>query len=223
MRTFRNVIVYVFAALAVSLVALSSCETRQFHGNNTDANNADLKEVDTMNDNLTGKKAVLIVAPANFRDEELFHTKEILDDSGVETYVASKGVRIAKGAYGKNSDVDIELTKLDVDDFDAVIFIGGSGTSVYLNDSSVQKVARDALEHGKILAAICMAPSILANAGLLRDVSATAFSGEEKNLRAKGADYTGERVTIEGKIITANGPEAAYDFGKAILKELQED
>jgi protease I len=169
---------------------------------------------------ITGKKAVLIVAPANFRDEELLHTKEILDDAGVETYIASKGVRIAKGSQGRNSDVDLELTKLDVNDYDAIIFIGGSGTSVYLNDSVAQRIAKDSLEQGKILAAICMAPSILANAGLLKDINVTSFSGEEKNLRAKGANFTGESVTVDGMIITGNGPEAAYDFGKAIVEKL---
>lgn len=179
------------------------------------------KEVENMTD-LSGTKAVLIVAPANFRDEELFHTKEILDDAGVETYVASKGVRIAKGAYGRNSDVDLELTKLDVNDYDAIIFIGGSGTTVYLNDSTAHRIAKEALENGKVLAAICMAPSILANAGLLRDVNATSFSGEEKNLRTRGAHYTGELVTVDGMIITGNGPEAAYEFGKAIVEKLEE-
>ncbi|MDD5086856.1 MAG: DJ-1/PfpI family protein, partial [Candidatus Nanoarchaeia archaeon] len=75
-------------------------------------------------------------------------------------------------------------------------------------------------ESGKITAAICIAPVILANAGVLDGKKATVFPSGKDDIMVRGADYTGEQVTQDGKVITANGPAAARSFGEAIVKEL---
>ena len=72
----------------------------------------------------------------------------------------------------------------------------------------------------RLLAAICIAPTTLAHAGLLDGVRATAFPDREDDLRAHGAVWTGAPVTVDGRIITGNGPEAAADFGEAIAEAL---
>jgi protease I len=72
-----------------------------------------------------------------------------------------------------------------------------------------------------ILAAICAAPSILANAGLLKGKTATSFPDEGENLKAKGANFTGQGLEIDGRIITADGPAHAKQFGEAIVKALK--
>jgi protease I len=71
-----------------------------------------------------------------------------------------------------------------------------------------------------VLAAICIAPTTLARAGLLGGVRATAFPDSEADLKAHGALWTGDRVTIDGRIITGSGPEAATAFGEAIAEAL---
>ncbi len=73
---------------------------------------------------------------------------------------------------------------------------------------------------GKIVAAICIAPSVLAHAGLLRGVRATAFSSQHDDLLAHGALWTGDPVTVDGAIITGNGPSAARDLGMAVADAL---
>lgn len=166
-------------------------------------------------------KALMVVAPKNFRDEEFFEPKTILEKAGVEVEVASKGVSEAKGMFGKTTPVDKDITEVSVDNYEVIIFVGGSGSSVYFNDPAALNLAKKAYEKHKVIGAICIAPSILANAGLLEGKKATAFSSEAENLKSKGAQYTGRDVSVDGNIITASGPQAASEFGQKIVRTLQ--
>ena len=170
---------------------------------------------------IMAKKALIIVAPVNFRDEECLEPKKILENEKINVTVASKGTKTAKGSMGASLPVDIDISEVDVSEYDAVIFIGGPGATVYFNNSAAMKIARDAVVQGKVLAAICIAPSILANAGVLEGIEATAFPSEKGNLIAKGANYTGKDLSVDGNIITANGPAAARKFGTAIADALR--
>ena len=163
-------------------------------------------------------KALLVIAPENFRDEEYFHTKEELEKAGVETITASRSVGTCTGMMGGTAEAELGLRDVSVDDYDAIIFVGGGGSAIYFNNPVALDIAKKA--SGKVVAALCIAPTILANAGLLNGVKATAFSSEEGAMRAKGAQWTGEDVTVDGKIITANGPAAARKFGQAIAKAI---
>ncbi|MBI2530112.1 MAG: DJ-1/PfpI family protein [Candidatus Diapherotrites archaeon] len=167
------------------------------------------------------KKALIIIAFSNFRDEELFDTKEELEKAGIETTVASTRTGIAKGMLGGTANVSIAIEDADSKDYDAVVFIGGGGASVYFNNKKAHEIAKSTYSSGKILAAICIAPSTLANAGLLKGKKATCFPSEAQNLKSKGAIYTGKAVEIDGRIITADGPKSAHSFGKAIANALK--
>ena len=162
----------------------------------------------------------MVVAPEDFRDEEFFEPKEIFQKAGLQITVASKGVKEAQGLLGGSASVDVNITQVNLNDYDAVVFVGGPGSNIYFNDSTALELAKSAYQSQKIIGAICIARSILANAGLLQDKKATCFSSEAENLKAKGAQYTGEPVTVDGKIITASGPQAARQFGEAIVKTL---
>ncbi|MBN2880719.1 DJ-1/PfpI family protein [Candidatus Woesearchaeota archaeon] len=165
-------------------------------------------------------KAVFIIAPIGFRDEELLEPLKILKENNIEVSIASKNTTEAIGKLGAKIKVDIDVTKINVNNYDAIIFIGGPGTKKYLNDTTVQNIARQTVKNNKILAAICMAPSILANANLLQNKKATAFEAEKDNLIQKGAIWQDKPVVIENKLITANGPSSAKGFGKVILELL---
>ena len=175
-----------------------------------------------MDMDLTEKNILMIVAPGNFRDEELLNTKEVLESSGASVTIASKDVDSAMGMLGAMVPIDKDISEVNVEDYDAVIFVGGTGASIYFDDETVLKMAKDAYEQGKIVGAICIAPSILANAGILEGKTVTAFSSEQENLESHGANYTGADVERDGNIITANGPQAAYDFGQKIAEALSE-
>ena len=169
------------------------------------------------------KKVVMIVASSNFRDEEYSEPRKILEHAGCEIKVASSSLNVSKGYFiGTEVKPEILIDDLKAEEFDAIIFVGGSGASEYFNSLSAHKVAVDAVEKEKVLAAICSAPSILANAGILHGKKATSFSGEKSNLVKKGVIFTETDVEVDGKIITAEGPNAAKKFGETILKLLRE-
>ena len=163
-------------------------------------------------------KVLMIIAQRNFRDEELFYTKEELESSGNSVVIASTKIDTAIGMLGGNVKPNMTMDNVNVDDYDAVVFVGGTGSSIYFNNQKAHEIARTANEKGKIVGAICIAPSTLANAGLLKGKKATSYPSEERNLRSKGANYTGKPVEKDGNIITADGPRSAREFGRMIAK-----
>ena len=170
---------------------------------------------------IDGKKILMIIANKNFRDEELQGPQKIFIKQGAEVTIASSSLSTATGMLGAEAKPDILIDDVKVEDYDAIVFVGGSGASEYWNDSTAHKIAKEAVESNKILCAICIAPVTLANAGVLKGKSATVFSSEAGKLRTKGANYTGKDVEVDGNIITGNGPNAAKKFGEAIVKALQ--
>jgi protease I len=170
---------------------------------------------------LKEKKALMIIAERNFRDEELLKPQKILENGGVKVTVTSTSLQNARGMLGATVKPDILLSSVKVEDYDVIIFVGGSGASQYWNNPLAHSIAQEALQKGKILCAICIAPVTLANAGILSGKKATVFSSEISKLEAKGAIYTGKPVQVDGKIITGEGPQAAEEFGEAIVKALE--
>ncbi|MEM3455017.1 MAG: DJ-1/PfpI family protein [Candidatus Micrarchaeia archaeon] len=166
------------------------------------------------------KRVLMVIAPENFRDEELLEPKDVFERKGFEVTVASKKAGILKGMLGGTAEATENIENVKVDEYNAIVFVGGIGASVYFNDSSALKLARDAYAKKMIVAAICIAPSILANAGILNGKKATAFPSEKGNLIQKGANFINEGVVVDGKIITASGPKFAKKFGEEIIKLL---
>ncbi len=166
------------------------------------------------------KKVVLIVARENFRDEELFQTRNVLTQAGAETVVASTKKGAIRGMLGGLGNAEVLVSELNVDDYDGVIFVGGIGAKEYFNNHMALSIARQAKEKGKVLGAICIAPTILANAGVLKGLRATSYPSQQGSLIRAGARYTGNAVERDGLVITGIGPEAATMFGKAVSDAL---
>ncbi|MEM2289438.1 MAG: DJ-1/PfpI family protein [Candidatus Hadarchaeales archaeon] len=168
-----------------------------------------------------GKRVLMVIAPENFRDEELFDTRSELEKAGIEVRVASTSKGTAVGMLGGRVRPDLRLEETNARDWDAIVFVGGVGCQVYFGDENALSLAKEAAELGKKVCAICIAPVILANAGLLENRKATVWDGEfRRMLEEKGAKYVNKSVVVDGNIITANGPGAASEFGRTIAKEL---
>ncbi len=169
-----------------------------------------------------GKKVLMVVAPENFRDEELFDTRRELEKAGIEVGVASAKKGTIRGMLGGTVRPDFTLEEVEVEDWDAIVFVGGTGCQVYFENEKVLSLAKAAAERGKKVCAICIAPVILANAGLLENRKATVWDGEFREmLENKGAHYVSKSVVVDGNFITANGPAAAGEFGRTIAKQLK--
>jgi len=171
---------------------------------------------------IKGKSIAIIIAFRDFRDEEYFVPKEILETAGAEITTASTQTGKAIGADGGEVEIAFLLKDLNVVDFDAIIFIGGPGTLKYLDNEESYQIAKKVISQGKLLAAICISPVILAKAGVLEGVRATVWSSPldktpVRILKDHGALYQAEPVVADGKIITGNGPSAAKEFGETIV------
>lgn len=166
------------------------------------------------------KRAALIIASGNFQEDELFQTKRVLDAAQIETVIAAPRTGIIRGAAGMPAEAGILVDQLNVNDFDAIIFVTGTGTAEYAGQPLITNIITDTVRKGKILGAIGIAPALLANAGVLDGIRATSFVSERAILIQGGAIYTGVPVERERNIITASGPQAAMDFGRAIANAL---
>ena len=166
------------------------------------------------------KKMVFVVAPEVFRDEEYIEPKTILEAAGIEITTASTVVGEIYGKIKIKAQSQMLAKDIKVDDFDGIFFVGGNGASVYFEDEVVHDIARQFYDKGKIVSAICIAPVILANAGLLQNKKATVFPSGADILIQNGANYTGNSVEVDGNIVTGNGPEAAREFAEVLLNLL---
>ena len=171
------------------------------------------------------RKAVFVIAFQDFRDREYFIASEILKLKGVEIKVASNKRGIAIGADGGEVKVDFLISKINLLNFDAVIFIGGPGCLKYLDSEDSYKIIKATIDKGKILASICISPVILAKTGVLKSKRATVWHSvldkkPIKILKENGARFIDETVVQDGNIITANDPEATEKFANKILESL---
>lgn len=159
---------------------------------------------------------LMVIAPEMFRDEEYEHPREVFERRGATVVVASTQPGPSKGRFGLVAMADIALADAVPEEYDAVVFVGGAGAAVYFDDPVAKDLAASAYRAGKVVGAICIAPTILAHAGLLEGKRVTSFPSQEDELRAAKVLYTGNPVQTDGRIVTANGPESAYGFGEAV-------
>lgn len=119
-------------------------------------------------------------------------------------------------SHGVPVKADITIDNIDLDDVQGVVLPGGMPGTLNLEaNEKVIEAVKYSCENGKIVAAICAAPSILGHLGILDGKKTTCFPGFEKEL--KGADYTDTHTVTDGNIITAKGAGCAIEFGHAIV------
>jgi protease I len=163
---------------------------------------------------------LLVIPPERFRDEELFETKAALQRAGHRCSIASTKTGVCAGSRGGAATAKIKLCNVKDTQFDAIVFVGGGGSKLLFNDRGALALARSGCEKGKVIAAICLAPVILANAGVLKGRRATVAGTEAKTISKQGAIYTGPGVMVDGNIVTANAPKASRAFGEEINRLL---
>ena len=166
------------------------------------------------------KTVALVIAEKTFRDEEYQVPKLILEQAGIKVLTVCTTLEIAVGKLGMEVKPDLLLKDLDKIEIDALIFVGGGGSSQYFLDKHAHELLWYFYNQGKIIGAICIAPVILANAGILKGKKATVFPDGKEQLLAAGAIYSDHSVETDEKIITGCGPEAAEQYGRELLKLL---
>jgi protease I len=176
---------------------------------------------------LDSKNILMVIASKNFRDEEYFIPYEIFQKEGAKITTASSVEGEIIGIEGGEARSTVVLSEVNVRNFDAVVFIGGSGAVEYFNNNDAHKIIQEMTNLHKVVAAICIAPIILAKAGILVGKKATVWSSlmdknNIKELENSGCSFSEERVVKDKKIITADGPAVSREFAEKIVAAIIE-
>ena len=155
-----------------------------------------------------------------FEETEALAPLEILRRGGVEVQTVGVTGGYVTGAHGITVKADI-LPPIALKDNTEAVILPGGGVGTQNLDASVlvKEAVQSAYSSGKLICAICAAPSVLGKMGLLRGKKATCYPGFEKYL--DGAELSEANVAESGNVITANGMGAALDFGFAVLARLR--
>ncbi|MCP1662171.1 MAG: hypothetical protein D5R99_08980 [Methanocalculus sp. MSAO_Arc1] len=170
-------------------------------------------------------KLLLAVAPDRFRDEELTEPMRVFTASGIETVIASTKKGDCYGMLGEIVQAETTFEDVTADEFDGIVIVGGMGAQDFLWSSDpLIGLVRAFHDSGKVTAAICLSPVVLALAGILKQKKATVFASpaSTRTMKEMGAELLDDAVVVENRIVTANGPAAAQAFGDAIVGLLRQ-
>ena len=162
---------------------------------------------------------VYIFLADGFEEMEAMAPIDILRRGGVKVTTVGVGGRQITGSHGVPFVADCQLGEVDLSDGQMLLLPGGLPGADNLRDSELVCAALlQAYERGAYIGAICAAPYVLGQLGLLKGRRATCYPGFEDRLL--GAQATGEAVVVDGNIITAKGPGVADQFGFQLLSSL---
>lgn len=166
--------------------------------------------------------ALFLIAKQDFRDEELFEPKQILEEAGIETTITSTEPGTAQGKLGGTAQIDLPIQEVNAEDYDILILVGGPGAVSLADYPEVLALIKKTNELNKKLAAICIAPYILAKAGVLTGKKATTFPAEPalSEFQKNNVTHINEPVVQDGDVLTADGPNSAKSFGQTIVNML---
>ncbi|MFA5331843.1 MAG: DJ-1/PfpI family protein [Methanoregula sp.] len=171
-------------------------------------------------------KVIIVVAPEKYRDEELAEPVAALKTADIAFDIASTRTGTCTGMLGGKTSASITFDDIDPKNYDGLIIIGGTGAQAYLwEDKLLISFVTFFHDAGKVVAAICLAPVVLAKAGILAGKSATVYNSQAAIFEMKKgkAVLANQPVVTDSRIVTANGPQAAKAFADAVVKELTTD
>ena len=162
-------------------------------------------------------KKVFVFFADGFEDIEALGTVDILRGGGIDvTTVSINDDEYVTSAHGVTMMADSVFGDTDFTGADMLVLPGGlPGADYLMNYVPLQKLLLQHNDNGGLIAAICAAPKALGNIGLLKGKRATCYPGCEGTMT--GAEYTAELCTVDGNIITGEGPAAVFPFAYTLL------
>jgi 4-methyl-5(b-hydroxyethyl)-thiazole monophosphate biosynthesis len=161
---------------------------------------------------------VLAIIPDGFEEIEAAAPIDLLRRAGVEVTTAALGEQIhVTGRSGITLHTDTTLTAVLARDFDCIFLPGGPGVKHLRADPRVRTLVQRQHAAGRWLAAICAAPTVLHDAGLLAGRRYTAHFSVAAELSAILAH---ERTVADGRLLTSRGAGTALDFGLLLVEKL---
>lgn len=154
-----------------------------------------------------------------FEDIEAIGTIALLRRSGIEcTIISAFNKKTIIGSYKTEITADRMMKKCSVDDFDGLFIPGGRHAAILRDEAFVLDLVKEFYQKDKWMFAICAAPSIFGKAGILDNKKYISFPSTESFMPR--AIRTKEKAVRDGKIITAAGAGAVYDFAFLIIETI---
>ncbi len=168
------------------------------------------------------KNSILIFLPANnFGEEEYLITTKVFLKSGKNVFITSDSNTVCSGDNGLKVKADTDFYNVNEKNFSAIVLIGGKGSKDYWDNAQLHHIVKNFKRVGKIVAAICSAPVILARAGLLSKIPATCWSEDKNELINLGIEYKDRSIIAENAVVTADGPRSAEQFAETVLNMIK--
>ncbi len=164
-------------------------------------------------------KTIFVFLAEGFEEIEALTPVDVLRRAGLSVQTVSvMDEQVVAGAHGVPVLADKMFAEINPEDAEMILLPGGLPGATNLDaHEGLGQMIFDFAKNDKALAAICAAPLVLGNRGLLQGKKATCYPGFETYLQ--GADYTAALVEKDGNIITGKGPGAAMEFAFAIVEK----
>jgi 4-methyl-5(b-hydroxyethyl)-thiazole monophosphate biosynthesis len=163
---------------------------------------------------------ILVPLAEGFEEIEAINVIDILRRADVEVVTAGLKDGLVEGAHKVRVMPDTGLDKIDFKDFDGLVLPGGAPGFINLgNDERILNMAREMDRAGKVVAAICAAPSVLIKAGVLQGRRATVHPSGKKEVQAC-AKFSEDRVVVDRNLITSRTPGTALEFALKLVEVL---
>jgi len=162
---------------------------------------------------------VVVPLVDGFEEIEFSTMVDILRRAEMDVTTAGLKEGLIEGAHRVKVMPDTSIDKITPGDFDLIVLPGGyPGFENLGKDERVLNLVREMDRGGKYVTAICGAPSVLSKAGILKGRKATIHPAVEEMLT--DAQHVDERVVVDGRLITSQGPGTAMEFSMKLVEVL---
>ncbi len=160
---------------------------------------------------------VMVALADGFEDIEAITPIDILRRAGVKVDTVGVVGSVITSNQGIRVMVDKRISEVNPDEYDGIILPGGNPGYINLGRTAkLIEILKKMDSQGKLIAAICGSPAVLAKAGVLENKKATISPGMEKEIPYPRPD----RVVVDGNVITSQSPGTAMEFSLALVEKL---
>ncbi len=176
--------------------------------------------------NILENKKVAILTDNGFEQVELTSPKKALEEAGATVHIVSQQ-KIVKGwdtdHWGIEVNADVNLSDANPEDYDALMLPGGvMNPDKMRTEKDYVNFAQHFLETGKPLAAICHAPQLLIETGMLAERNMTSYPSLKTDLKNAGVIWEDKEVVTDRGLVTSRSPEDLPAFNKKMIEEFAE-
>lgn len=165
---------------------------------------------------------VIVFAENLYEDSELLYPYYRMQEAGFEVdVVAPKADTVYQGKKGTSIKSTRAAADIDIAGYEAIIIPGGYSPDLMRRDKDMVRLVRQADEQGKVVAAICHAGWMLAEADIVRGRRVTSFFSVRRDVENAGARWEDREVVVEGNLVTSRQPADLPAFCREILKLLE--